>query len=430
MKIRCACLVRNSVELLRHMISHYRDMGVSIFEIHLYSETPNETLVSDAKAVVNDMGVEIASVVFGNSWQQAHIKTVQQSMKQNSNDWYVLAEQEELQSYSDIDELVNRCETYGYDHVFGCYIDRLGPDGIVPRIHNNAPLWDQMPLGASLTDFLGQTRSLRVALVKGGVRLQASASGWQAMSRSACPVDRCLVPTHRFRWTFGLLESMRETIDSPEDSEWSETVEKERFIHYVEQNGGKIDIRHRSLRVSPCDRQYEAWESLKDQCRQYERTGLFADVLYGNGRQQSIRLNIGGPAVGVFHGNVRGKISSWDTIRGVDVSHAPPLVYLSCRYGEFSYRVVDLTPNTPYAVKLHFAENGTNTGGPRRFNVALNGEPFVKELDVEQEAGGRNRPLVISKQCTSSRDATITLDFTNGRHNSPMVSGIEIVPEA
>ncbi|XP_042506668.1 kinesin-like protein KIN-14R isoform X2 [Macadamia integrifolia] len=101
-----------------------------------------------------------------------------------------------------------------------------------------------------------------------------------------------------------------------------------------------------------------------------------------------------------------------------------PSIYQSARFGNFSYRFDNLPPGD-YFVDLHFAEI-INTGGPkgmRTFNVYVQEEKVLSELDIYSIVGS-NRPLqLVDAKVSVGEDAAIVIRF-EGVHGSPIVSGI------
>jgi hypothetical protein len=152
----------------------------------------------------------------------------------------------------------------------------------------------------------------------------------------------------------------------------------------------------------------------------------------------SALINAGGSATGSFAADTGfGGGQTYSSSASVDTSNvaksAPEAVYQSVRYGNFTYSVRYLTPNTSYLVRLHFNElywgvgdNGGGTGS-RVFNVSINGSPALTNFDVYQTAGGANKALAEDLTATSDDHGTITINFTTVTDNA-MVSGIEIEP--
>ncbi|HSW89086.1 MAG TPA: malectin domain-containing carbohydrate-binding protein [Candidatus Saccharimonadales bacterium] len=114
-------------------------------------------------------------------------------------------------------------------------------------------------------------------------------------------------------------------------------------------------------------------------------------------------------------------------------SPAPESVYQSVRYGNFTYTVPNLYPNTQYTVKLHFNELywGTslsgNAGGvgSRVFDTSINGQQVLNNYDIYADVGGSNKAVVKQFTATSNAQGKISIVFTTVTDNA-MVNGIEI----
>jgi hypothetical protein len=147
-------------------------------------------------------------------------------------------------------------------------------------------------------------------------------------------------------------------------------------------------------------------------------------------------INAGGDTEGSFAadtdftGGTTYSTSSTVDTSGV-TNPAPEAVYQTVRYGNFSYSVPNLTPNTNYTLILHFNEvyfgaNGNSGGvGSRVFNVSVNGTQALSNFDIYQQAGGANKAVVEELPATSDSNGNITVQFSSVVDNA-MVSGIEV----
>lgn len=96
------------------------------------------------------------------------------------------------------------------------------------------------------------------------------------------------------------------------------------------------------------------------------------------------------------------------------VENAAPLwVYQRQRCGkQFHYTVSGLVPGVAYYVRLHFVETQVDKAGGRRFSVTVNGDEFLRDVDIFSEAGGRqNRAVVEQVACTAGADGVIEIAF-------------------
>ena len=104
---------------------------------------------------------------------------------------------------------------------------------------------------------------------------------------------------------------------------------------------------------------------------------------------------------------------------------APMGVYQHARAGLSTYTIPGLTPGTQYTVLLHFAETYFTAKGDREFNVAINGNTVLTNLDIYGTVGV-NAALLESFTATANSSGQIVIAFTAGAANQPVVSGIEI----
>jgi hypothetical protein len=108
-------------------------------------------------------------------------------------------------------------------------------------------------------------------------------------------------------------------------------------------------------------------------------------------------------------------------------------VYQTVRYGNFTYTIPHLFPNTNYTVRLHFNElywgtdlaGGTGGIGSRVFNTSINGQQVLSNYDIFQDAGGANKAVIKQFTTTSDANGKISIVFTTVTDNA-MVSGIEV----
>ncbi len=110
------------------------------------------------------------------------------------------------------------------------------------------------------------------------------------------------------------------------------------------------------------------------------------------------------------------------------IDPAPLLVYQAERNGgSFSYTFPNLTPNTPYLVRLHFAETYWTAASKRLFNVAINGTPLLVNFDIFASANGQNKAIVVPANAIATAAGNILVSFTAGNADQPKISGLEIL---
>ncbi len=144
-----------------------------------------------------------------------------------------------------------------------------------------------------------------------------------------------------------------------------------------------------------------------------------------------VQINAGGSAASPFIADTDfsggSTASTGNTIDTSGVTNpAPQAVYQSNRYGNFTYTVPNLTPNTSYTVKLHFAETYWTQAGQRTFNVSINSQQVLTGFDIVGTAGAANRAIVKQFTATADGSGSITIQFATVKDNA-QVSGIEVL---
>lgn len=103
-----------------------------------------------------------------------------------------------------------------------------------------------------------------------------------------------------------------------------------------------------------------------------------------------------------------------------------PALYQTCRWGNFSYTFS--LPNGVYNVNLLFAEPFFSGPNQRLFNVIINGGVVLTNFDIFAAAGGAN--IAVTKVIPISvNGGQLTVQFSQGGADQPMVNAIEIIPQ-
>ena len=99
-------------------------------------------------------------------------------------------------------------------------------------------------------------------------------------------------------------------------------------------------------------------------------------------------------------------------------------LYQTSRWGTFSYQFP--VSNGSYTVILKFAELYFTSAGGRLFNVNINGMVVLTNFDIVAQAGGTLKALDKSFPVTVT-NSKITIQFTPGIADQPMVNAIEVL---
>ncbi len=103
----------------------------------------------------------------------------------------------------------------------------------------------------------------------------------------------------------------------------------------------------------------------------------------------------------------------------------PADVYRFERYGNFSYTLTNLTPNTEHLVELHFAEIYHSDPGKRVFDVLINGTLVLENYDIISVTGAKNAAVVETFSTFADSSGAITVTFVT-LVNDAKVSGIAL----
>jgi Malectin domain len=106
-------------------------------------------------------------------------------------------------------------------------------------------------------------------------------------------------------------------------------------------------------------------------------------------------------------------------------------IYCSSRYFvNASYKPARYNLPVPtsgdYLLRLHFAEQFFSATNRRKFDVNVEGQLVINELDIFATAPGKDVPLILSFG-TTVVDGNVTIQFLPGAKNNPQINGIEVI---
>ena len=143
-----------------------------------------------------------------------------------------------------------------------------------------------------------------------------------------------------------------------------------------------------------------------------------------------IRINVGGGNYTDTQGNLwfadthftNGNTSS--TSAAIDGTVEDTLYKTERYHSSFGYDIPIV--NGTYTVNLHFAETFFDQEGQRAFDVAVEGDPFLNNLDIISVTGVKNTALITSLANVNVTDGVLDLDL-NALVNNAKLSAIEIL---
>jgi hypothetical protein len=261
MNIHLVTVVGGYVKALPFMLEHYRALGIESFFVNAHLKHEADPVRGEIEDVVRKFGCGVASVAVG-EWQLLQQSLYARQRELYPNDWFVLADQDELQVYAgDLREILNDCDQRGFDYVRGCFVDRVASDGGFPAIVSQTPIWDQYPLGGFLTFPILGGDPRKVVAAKGALPIMRGQH--HALSGRACPARQCYAQVHHFKWVEGLDKRLAERAALLQAGGQMHYTESARFVQYYNQIGGKLNVEEPALMIAPCDPDYRRWEEVK-----------------------------------------------------------------------------------------------------------------------------------------------------------------------
>ena len=244
------------VDVLPHMLRHYRSLGIDSIFVNLHLTNEDDPARDQVRRITREDGCGIASVTVGD-WQTVEHELYLRQRERYPSDWFVLADQDELQRWpGKISELLGD----RWDFVRGCYVDRIARDGGFPEVRDES-IWDQFPLGCVMTGAVLSGDPRKVVAAKGAVPLARGQH--HALSGEPCPGEELYIPVHHFKWTAGLAERLERRASAFRRTGLPIWGESARFVDYYRAQGGQIDLTDPRLMVARCDPEYPHWEGLK-----------------------------------------------------------------------------------------------------------------------------------------------------------------------
>jgi hypothetical protein len=179
-------------------------------------------------------------------------------MATRPNDWWVLADQDELHYYpDDLHSLLAYCDRNGYDAIMGAFVDRLSADGRFPAIDRSTSIWEQYPLGGIISSEILAAYTMKVVAAKGHVAI--SGGHHRTLNGQPCPIASLFVQVHHFKWTHGVIERQRQRTDEYRRKGLYYWTEPDLFVQYCEQHADRIDVTDPRFLLARCDPAYPHW---------------------------------------------------------------------------------------------------------------------------------------------------------------------------
>jgi beta-glucanase (GH16 family) len=107
---------------------------------------------------------------------------------------------------------------------------------------------------------------------------------------------------------------------------------------------------------------------------------------------------------------------------------APQDVYHAERWGPQTWTIAHLTPGASYNVRMHLAESTWTGIGQRQFNVLINGQRVLTNLDIYALAGAQNTVVTQTIDAIADSNGVIYLQLEPGAYDQPEIRALDVTP--
>ncbi len=273
--IRLLTVIGHGTTLLPHFIKHYQqyvdEINIAVYETDMYPLLGNEV----SQIIGNQDNVKIVKVIKDRIFDWDRVTKLYNFIKsQKPNDWWVIADIDELHLYpnDNLRYLVDNCEKYGYQLVRGGFIDRIGEEGEFSEIVPNVSLFDQFPNAGFFRYPMSKACPNKVCVMKGHIELTsgqhyAKIHGettwrWQGWNHPLIN-PHSYVQVHHFKWDATSIERIQAVANLKQDYAYSQ--EYKLMYDQLRKSRFRLDLNNPEFMFEKCEaryRSYRRWDNL------------------------------------------------------------------------------------------------------------------------------------------------------------------------
>jgi hypothetical protein len=257
--------------LLPHLVNHYRDIGIESHIVICHAESEADEQYERIRQTCKEMDVQLLYSHFGPWRDSLNQRLKAYAMSQHPDDWFVVADLDEFQMYDQpLDELIDRCERFGADHVNGCFLDRVADGGHLREVDDTS-IWEKFPLAGSVSSGISGALPLKTGLARGRTELLIGHHG--TLGGVGLPKDEGFIQVHHFKWTASVVDRLRRRVAAlsagdRREEHYALVREARAALEHLDANSGRIDINDARLRVAACGRNsndHPQWNEIVDE---------------------------------------------------------------------------------------------------------------------------------------------------------------------
>ena len=258
------------------MLKHYENMVDNVYVCVL---TDREHLfVLDELA---ELRIPVYKVVIQDKFNWYGVTELYNEVKSSKpNDWWIVADDDELQVYPyGVEDVIRDCEKGGYDFVTGGFLDRIGTDGTFPKITRDTNIHEAFPLAGFFRHPMSGACPNKVTLMKGYQKVtdgqhyaqfDNGKNSWGTAHPKRMPIEQCFTQVHHFKWDSTILERLLWTANMKDY--YNHTQEFQKMHDEIVSNNFKIDLENLKFLVEELKefsyieyKDYPHWDTLTKQ---------------------------------------------------------------------------------------------------------------------------------------------------------------------
>lgn len=199
-------VVGENTHILPHMLKHYEDVVDKTYVV-VYRQSERDDILEK----VEELGITPYKVVTEPKYNWNKVTELYNEVKRTKpNDWWIVSDDDELQVYPfPIEDIIEKCERNGYDFVTGGFLDRIGTNGIFPKVTRETDLHGTFPLAGFFRYPMSGACPNKVTLMKGHqditsgqhyAQFKDGTNSWGKSHPKRMPIEECFTQVHHFKW--------------------------------------------------------------------------------------------------------------------------------------------------------------------------------------------------------------------------------------
>lgn len=276
--IRLVTVTGARTTTLPYMLQHYIDL---VDEIYVVAYDTKNNQYENVKKVCDLFGSKVKLYKHLDE-QEYNWETVTLLYNVIKNlypeDWWVVSDDDEFHIYSKpLNQIIQDCDTNGWDIVRGGFIDRIGEDGKFNEIKpfsSNQNLFSQFPMAGFFRYPMSGACPNKICIVRGNVEItngqhyakigNKTLWGPQLDNKRIAPIDEYNVQVHHFKWDSTSIDRIKAVADIKKDYAYSDEYLK--MYQSLRSNGFKLNIENPLYKFEFCPtanyENYKNWNVL------------------------------------------------------------------------------------------------------------------------------------------------------------------------